>query len=44
MTEQLVTGSVMPAIMGKDLEGNDVDLTASVAGQWAAILLYRGDW
>ncbi len=25
-------------------DGNPVDITASVAGNWAAILLYRGDW
>ena len=32
----------MPPIEAKDLDGNPVDITASVAGHWAAILLYRG--
>ena len=44
MTKQLVIGDVMPPIEAKDLDGNPVDITASVAGNWAAILLYRGDW
>ncbi len=30
--------------MAKDLDGNEVDMTASVAGNWAVIMYYRGDW
>ncbi|MEM7323403.1 MAG: hypothetical protein AAF531_09990 [Actinomycetota bacterium] len=44
MTKQLVGGDKLPPIEAKDLDGNTVDITASVAGNWAAILLYRGDW
>lgn len=44
MTTQLVTGDSLPPIQAKDLDGNIVDITASVAGHWAAILLYRGHW
>jgi len=44
MADQLVIGDTMPPIEASDLDGNRVDITASVAGHWAAILLYRGDW
>ena len=44
MTAPLATGEVLPAIHAKDLEGNDVDITASLAGRWAVIILYRGHW
>ena len=44
MTKQLVGGDKLPPIHATDLDGNPVDITASVAGNWAAILLYRGDW
>ena len=44
MTTQLVSGDTLPAIHAKDLEGNPVDITASVSGHWAAVLLYRGHW
>ena len=44
MTQQLVGGDKLPPIEATDLDGNPVDITASVAGHWAAILLYRGDW
>ncbi len=40
----LQTGDTMPSIMGRTHDGEPIDLTASVAGHWAAILLYRGDW
>lgn len=33
-----------PSLSGTDLEGNEVDVTASVAGRWAVVLFYRGDW
>ena len=41
---QLTTGDALPPLMAKDLDGNEVDITASVAGHWAAILLFRGHW
>jgi len=44
MAEQLVTGDLLPSLYGTDLEGNEVDITASVAGRWAVVLFYRGDW
>jgi hypothetical protein len=44
MAEHLVTGDRLPPLYGTDLEGNEVDVTASVAGRWAVVLFYRGDW
>lgn len=40
----LVGGDTMPPIMAKDLDGNDVDMVATVAGHWAVVQFYRGDW
>lgn len=44
MTAPLPSGAAMPSIMAKDLEGNEVDIVASVAGHWAVVQFYRGDW
>lgn len=44
MAQQLVGGDTLPPLDATDLDGNPVDITASVAGHWAAILIYRGDW
>jgi hypothetical protein len=44
MAEHLVNGDQLPALYGTDSEGNEIDITASVAGRWAVILFYRGDW
>ena len=44
MTTQLATGDTLPTLEATDLDGNAVDLTASVAGRWAVVLFYRGDW
>lgn len=44
MTGHLVTGDQLPPLHGTDLAGNEVDITASVAGNWAVLLFYRGDW
>ena len=44
MTAQLKTGDRLPPLMAKDLDGNEVDMTARVAGNWAVIMFYRGDW
>ncbi len=30
--------------MATDLDGNEVDMTAKVTGNWAVIMFYRGDW
>ncbi len=43
-SEHLVTGDRLPSLYGTDMEGNEVDITASVAGRWAVVLFYRGDW
>ncbi len=44
MTQPLAPGSAMPTIIGKDADGNEVDIVASVAGQFAFLQLYRGHW
>lgn len=44
MATQLSSGDVMPAIMGKDADGNEVDMIASVAGEWAVVQFFRGHW
>ena len=44
MTDQLATGDRLPPLMATDLDGNEVDMTAKVAGSWAVIMFYRGDW
>jgi len=44
MTTPLKAGAAMPAIMGKDGDGNEVDMVASVAGHWAVVQFYRGHW
>lgn len=44
MTGQLANGDRLPPLMATDLEGNEVDMTAKVAGSWAVIMYYRGDW
>jgi hypothetical protein len=44
MAEHLETGDRLPSLYGTDLQGNEVDITASVAGRWAVVLFYRGDW
>lgn len=40
----LSPGTAFPSIVAKDLDGNDVDMAASVAGSWAVVQFYRGDW
>ena len=44
MTKPLATGDAMPAVFGKDADGNEVDIVGSVAGNWAIVQFYRGDW
>ena len=44
MTSPLTPGTPFPSIVAKDLDGNDVDMGASVAGSWAVVQFYRGDW
>jgi len=44
MTNPLEAGAAFPSVVGKDLDGNDVDMGASVAGSWAVVQFYRGDW
>ena len=44
MSSPLENGTKLPPIHAKDLDGGDVDITASVAGRWAAVLFYRGHW
>lgn len=44
MSTPLTTGDVMPPVMAKDADGNEVDIVASVKGHWALVQFYRGDW
>ena len=44
MATQLNSGDVMPSIIGKDVDGNDVDIISSVAGDWAVVQFFRGHW
>ena len=44
MVAPLAPGATMPPVFAKDLEGNEVDIVASVAGHWALVQFYRGDW
>jgi peroxiredoxin len=44
MIAPLATGATMPPVHAKDLDGNEVDITASVAGRWAVVQFYRGHW
>ena len=44
MPQPLENGDRLPAILAKDLEGNEVDITATLEGAWSALLLYRGHW
>lgn len=44
MATPLSTGAPMPAVMAKDLDGNEIDIVASVAGNWAVVQFYRGHW
>ena len=40
----LNTGDKLPPLLAKDLAGNEIDLTGTVAGNWAVVMFYRGDW
>lgn len=40
----LENGTQLPPIMGVNHKEESGDMVASVAGAWAAVLLYRGDW
>ena len=40
----LNTGDELPPLPAKDLDGNDVDIAVTVAGNWAVVMFYRGDW
>lgn len=40
----LDTGDTLPPLLAKDLDGNGIDITATVAGNWAVVMFYRGDW
>ena len=42
MSTPLTTGDVMPPVMAKDADGNEVDIVASVKGHWALVQFYRG--
>jgi len=44
MTAQLVPGDAMPAIMAADADGQVVNMIDAVAGKWAVVQFYRGDW
>lgn len=40
----LETGSALPSVAAKDLDGNPVDLSEVGAGGWRVVQFYRGDW
>ena len=40
----LENGTKLPSIAGVRHDGEAGDMVASVAGHWATVLLYRGDW
>lgn len=40
----LENGTKLPGIAGVNHDGAAGDMVASVAGSWAAVLFYRGDW
>ncbi|MGI9621844.1 MAG: hypothetical protein ACR2PK_03325 [Acidimicrobiales bacterium] len=40
----LTNGEQLPEIWGTDLEGNPRTANEMLAGSWAALLVYRGDW
>jgi len=44
MTAPLEAGTPFPSVTGKDADGNPVDIAESVAGNWAFVQFYRGDW
>jgi peroxiredoxin len=44
MSAQLETGDPLPPLMATSLDGERIDMTARVAGNWAVIMFYRGDW
>ncbi len=44
MTAPLPAGTAFPSVNAKDLDGAVVDIGASVAGSWAVVQFYRGDW
>jgi hypothetical protein len=44
MSARLENGDRLPSIMGTDLEGNEADITETLAGTWSALLLFRGHW
>lgn len=40
----LHNGSRLPAIVAKDLDGVDVEISDLTRGSWSAVLFYRGHW
>ena len=44
MTQPLGAAATMLPLGALDIDGNPVDVTASVAGHWAALLLFGGHW
>jgi hypothetical protein len=40
----LATGTALPSIRGKNIDGEEVDINDLISGGWAVVLLYRGHW
>ena len=40
----LNSGDKLPPLPAMDLDGNEVDITVTVTGNWAVVMFYRGDW
>ncbi len=40
----LKTGDALPEISATNLDGDAVTLPAAAAGNWTAVLFYRGHW
>jgi hypothetical protein len=43
-TTVLANGDSLPAIVAKNLEGDDVTIGELTADSWAVVLFYRGHW
>lgn len=44
MGNRLENGQSLPPLPGKDVEGNDVDISQMLGDGWGVVLIYRGDW
>ena len=40
----LALGQTLPSIVGRNVDGDTVDIADLIAGSWSVVLLYRGHW